>query len=184
MLNSLHITIEETVRIGNFQSARSNCPFREDIMKILQVTTVLVALVIALSGGIAHAKADTVALYTEAVMTGDIPALETLLAPNYWHINANGHIEDKEHFINTIKSKELIIDRLTFTNARTAMISDAKLITGTGYLKAKATPALPEGLMRITVVVISNKGREQVVLFQATPVIATEDCNDGNCKIQ
>ncbi len=153
-------------------------------MKILQVTTVFIALVIALSGGLAHAKADTVALYTEAVMTGDVPALETLLAPNYWHINANGHIEDKEHFINTIKSKELVIDRLTFTNARTALISDAKLITGTGYLKAKATPALPEGLMRITVVVVTNKGREQVVLFQATPVIATEDCNDGNCKIQ
>mgnify|MGYP003621644859 FL=1 len=142
------------------------------------------ALMITLSGGLAQAKPDTVELYTEAVMIGDVPALETLLAPNYWHINANGHIEDKEHFINTIKNKELVIDRLTFTNARTAMISDAKLITGTGYLKAKATPPLPQGLMRVTVVVVSNKGREQVVLFQATPVIATEDCNDGNCKIQ
>ena len=142
------------------------------------------ALMITLSGGLAQAKPDTVELYTEAVMIGDVPALETLLAPNYWHINANGHIEDKEHFINTIKNKELVIDRLTFTNARTAMISDAKLITGTGYLKAKATPPLPQGLMRVTVVVVSNKGREQVVLFQATPVIATEGCNDGNCKIQ
>ena len=142
------------------------------------------ARMITLSGGLAQAKPDTVELYTEAVMIGDVPALETLLAPNYWHINANGHIEDKEHFINTIKNKELVIDRLTFTNARTAMISDAKLITGTGYLKAKATPPLPQGLMRVTVVVVSNKGREQVVLFQATPVIATEDCNDGNCKIQ
>ena len=64
------------------------------------------------------------------------------------------------------------------------MIGDSKLITGTGYLKAKATPPLPQGLMRVTVVVVSNKGRDQVVLFQATPVIATEDCNDGNCKIQ
>ena len=142
------------------------------------------ALMITLSGGLAQAKPDTVELYTEAVMIGDVPALETLLAPNYWHINANGHIEDEEHFINTIKNEELVIDRLTFTNARTAMISEAKLITGTGYLKAKATPPLPQGLMRVTVVVVSNKGREQVVLFQATPVIATEDCNDGNCKIQ
>ena len=151
-------------------------------MKIL--AALFAALMITLSGGLAQAKPDTVELYTEAVMIGDVPALETLLAPNYWHINANGHIEDKEHFINTIKNKELVIDRLTFTNARTAMISDAKLITGTGYLKAKATPPLPQGLMRVTVVVVSNKGREQIVLFQATPVIATEDCNDGNCKIQ
>ena len=151
-------------------------------MKIL--AAFFAALMITLSGGLAQAKPDTVELYTEAVMIGDVPALETLLAPNYWHINANGHIEDKEHFINTIKNKELVIDRLTFTNDRTAMISDAKLITGTGYLKAKATPPLPQGLMRVTVVVVNNKGREQVVLFQATPVIATEDCNDGNCKIQ
>ncbi|MTJ92106.1 MAG: nuclear transport factor 2 family protein [Desulfovibrio sp.] len=151
-------------------------------MKIL--AALLATLVITLSGGLAQAKPDTVELYTEAVMIGDVPALETLLAPNYWHINANGHIEDKEHFINTIKNKELVIDRLTFTNARTAMIGDSKLITGTGYLKAKATPPLPQGLMRVTVVVVNNKGREQVVLFQATPVIATEDCNDGNCKIQ
>ena len=151
-------------------------------MKIL--AALFAALMITLSGGLAQAKPDTVELYTEAVMIGDVPALETLLAPNYWHINANGHIEDKEHFINTIKSKELVIDRLTFTNARTALISDAKLITGTGYLKAKATPPLPQGLMRVTVVVVSNKGRDQVVLFQATPVVATDDCNDGNCKIQ
>ena len=151
-------------------------------MKIL--AALFAALVITLSGGLAQAKPDTVELYTEAVMIGDVPALETLLAPNYWHINANGHIEDKEHFINTIKHKELVVDRLTFTNARTAMIGDSKLITGTGYLKAKATPPLPQGLRRVTVVVVSNKGREQVVLFQATPVIATEDCNDGNCKIQ
>ncbi|WP_374281347.1 nuclear transport factor 2 family protein [Desulfovibrio sp.] len=151
-------------------------------MKIL--AALFAALVITLSGGLAQAKPDTVELYTEAVMIGDVPALETLLAPNYWHINANGHIEDKEHFINTIKNKELVVDRLTFTNARTAMIGDSKLITGTGYLKAKATPPLPQGLMRVTVVVVSNKGRDQVVLFQATPVVATDDCNDGNCKIQ
>ena len=151
-------------------------------MKIL--AALIAALMITLSGGLAQAKPDTVELYTEAVMIGDVPALETLLAPNYWHINANGHIEDKEHFINTIKNKELVVDRLTFTNARTAMIGDSKLITGTGYLKAKATPPLPQGLMRVTVVVVSNKGRDQVVLFQATPVVATDDCNDGNCKIQ
>lgn len=151
-------------------------------MKIL--AALLATVVITLSGGLAQAKPDIAELYIEAVMIGDVPALETLLAPNYWHINANGHIEDKEHFINTIKNKELVVDRLTFTNARTAIIGDSKLITGTANLKAKATPPLPQGLMRVTVVVVNNKGREQVVLFQATPVIASADCNDGNCKIQ
>ena len=142
------------------------------------------ALLLTLSGGLAQAKPDTVELYTEAVMIGDVPALETLLAPNYWHINANGHIEDKEHFINTIKNKELVVDRLTILNARTALIGGAQLVTGNGYFKGIAVPALPEGLMRFTLVLVKNQGREQVVLFQTTPVLPSANCKDGNCKIQ
>ncbi len=38
--------------------------------------------------------------------------------------------------------------------------------------------------MRYTMVIADNNGSEQVVLFQATPVISTEDCMDGNCKIK
>ena len=142
------------------------------------------ALMITLSGGLAQAKPDTVELYTEAVMIGDVPALETLLAPNYWHINANGHIEDKEHFIQSIKHKELVVDRLTISNVRTTIIGGATLLSGNGYFKGTVVPAQPEGLMRFTLVVVKNQNREQIVLFQATPVVASQDCRDGNCKIQ
>ena len=153
-------------------------------MNFLKSAFLVCALFLCLSAGQAHAKADTVALYTEAVMTGDIPALEALLAPNYWHIGANGHIEDKEHFIQSIKNKELVVDRLTILNARTALIGGAQLVTGNGYFKGIAVPALPEGLMRFTLVLVKNQGREQVVLFQTTPVLPSANCKDGNCKIQ
>ena len=95
-------------------------------MKIL--AALFAALMITLSGGLAQAKPDTVELYTEAVMIGDVPALETLLAPNYWHINANGHIEDKEHFINTIKNKELFLQNMEYSS---------KLTTKTEYTSAE-----------------------------------------------
>ena len=153
-------------------------------MKLLKAVPLICALVFCLSAGTAQAKADSVALYTEAVMTGDIPALEALLAPNYWHIGANGHIEDKEHFVQSIKNKELVVDRLTILNARTALIGGAQLVTGNGYFKGIAVPALPEGLMRFTLVLVKNQGREQVVLFQTTPVLPSANCKDGNCKIQ
>ena len=52
-------------------------------MKFVQLVPLLLALALCLAGGVAHAKVDTVALYTEAVMTGDVSALEKLLAPNY-----------------------------------------------------------------------------------------------------
>lgn len=134
--------------------------------------------------GAAFAKADTVALYTEAVMTGDIPVLEKLLAPNYWHISANGHISDKEHFIKAIKDKALVVNRLTITNVRESKVGNTKLLTGNGQLKGIAVPPLPEGLMRYTMVIVDNKGKEQVALFQTTPVIASADCAEGNCRIK
>ncbi len=153
------------------------------MMKIFSAAALVLTLMQGISA-MAQAKANTVSLYTEAVMTGDIPALETLLAPNYWHINANGHIQDREHFITTIKNREMVIDRLSFTNARTTIIGDATLITGNGTLMGRAEPPLPQGLMRFTLVLVKNKGRDEVVLFQATPVIPSVDCADGNCKIQ
>lgn len=154
-------------------------------MKILQLVPLLLALALCVAGGVAHAKADTVALYTEAVMTGDVPVLEKLLAPNYWHVSSNGHIQDKEHFIESIKSKALVVDRLTITNVRDTMIGSTRLLTGNGYLKGHdRAAAASRALMRYTMVIADNNGKDQVVLFQATPVEPTPDCKDGNCRIR
>lgn len=153
-------------------------------MKFIQLAPLLLALALCFAGGMAHAKADTVALYTEAVMTGDIPVLEKLLAPNYWHVSSNGHIQDKENFIAGIKDKKLVVDRLTLTNVRETQVGDTRLLTANGYFKGTATPALPQGLMRFSMVIADNNGAEQVTLFQATPVKPSDDCQDGNCKIK
>ena len=152
-------------------------------MKFVQLVPLLLALALCLAGGVAHAKVDTVALYTEAVMTGDVSALEKLLAPNYWHVSPNGHIQDKENFITSIKNKALVVDRLTLTNVRETKVGNTRLLTANGYFKGTAVPALPQGLMRFTMVLANNNGKEQVALFQATPVEPSDDCKDGNCRI-
>ena len=153
-------------------------------MKFVQLVPLLLALALYLAGGVAHAKVDTVALYTEAVMTGDVSALEKLLAPNYWHVSSNGHIQDKENFITSIKNKDLVVDRLTLTNVRETKVGNTRLLTANGYFKGTAVPALPQGLMRFTMVLANNNGKEQVALFQATPVEPSDDCKDGNCRIK
>ena len=153
-------------------------------MKFVQLVPLLLALALCLAGGVAHAKVDTVALYTEAVMTGDVSALEKLLAPNYWHVSSNGHIQDKENFITSIKNKDLVVDRLTLTNVRETKVGNTRLVTANGYFKGTAVPALPQGLMRFTMVLANNNGKEQVALFQATPVEPSDDCKDGNCRIK
>lgn len=132
----------------------------------------------------AYAKADTVDLFTNAVLTGDIPELEKVLAPNFWYIGANGHIRDKEHFIAEIKDKKLEINRLSLSNMRETSVGQTRLLTANGEFRGKSDLPLPEGLMRFTLALADNQGQEQAVLFQVTPVIATNDCKDGNCRIK
>lgn len=142
------------------------------------------ALTLHLGVRAAAARADVVELYANAVISADTEMLEKILAPNYWHIAANGHIQDKEHFIASIRNKQLVIDHLTLSNLRRSMIGGCTLLTGNGILRGTATPALPEGLMRYSVVIAKNGDTEQVVLFQATPVVPSADCKDGNCAIR
>lgn len=144
----------------------------------------VMALVLTFGVRAASAKADVVELYANAVISADVEMLEKVLAPNYWHVAANGHIQDKEHFIESIRNKQLVINHLTLTNLRRSMVGDCTLMTGNGILRGKATPALPEGLMRYSIVIAKNGDAEQVVLFQATPVVPSTDCKDGNCAIR
>ncbi len=153
-------------------------------MRFFQFVPLLLALALCLAGGIAHAKADPVEQYTEAVMTGDIPVLEKLLAPNFWYIGSNGHIRDKAHFIEEIRDKKLVVDRMTLTNIRETRVGETRLLTANGVFHGTSELPRPQGLMRYTMVLGDNKGAEQVVLFQATPVIPTPECKDGNCKIR
>lgn len=152
-------------------------------MKLFRMFLVSLALSLVFSGA-ALARADVTELYAEALMTGDVASLDKLLAPNYWHVSANGHIQDKEHFLASLKDRKLVIDRIRLSNMRSTVMGDVTLVTANGELKGSATPLLPQGLMRYTMV-LNKVGKDtKIVLFQATPVIPSQDCSDGNCAIR
>lgn len=153
-------------------------------MRALKFTPFLLALLLVFSCANVNAKANTVELYNDAVMTGNTAELEKILAPNFWYIGANGHIRDKDHFIAEIKDKRLVINRITFFNLRETQVGDTRLLTSNGMFQGKSDIPLPDGLMRFTLVLSNNQGKEQVALFQATPVVPTKDCADGNCQIK
>lgn len=152
-------------------------------MKLIKTIPLVLTLMLGMQS-LALARADVVQLYTDAVMLGDVQELEKILAPNYWHIGSNGHIQDKSHFIQSIKDRQLVVERLTFTNVREASLGETRLLTGNGIFKGYSALPRPQGLMRYTMVTAMNNGKEEVVLFQATPVIPTADCSDGNCRIK
>ena len=139
-------------------------------MKLFRMFFVSLVLSLIFAGA-ALAKADVTELYAEALMTGDVESLDKLLAPNYWHVSANGHIQDKEHFLASLKERKLVIDRIRLSNMRSTVMGDVTLVTANGELKGSATPPLPQGLMRYTMV-LNKVGKEtKIVLFQATPVV-------------
>ena len=145
----------------------------------------MLALLLTLCcAGAAQAKADLPTLYAEALMTNDTEMLGKILAGNYWHISANGHIQDKEHFITNLKQKQLIIDHIKLTNARTSMYGKTKVITGNAMLRGPFGQPLPQGLLRFTMVTETGAQGERIVLFQLTPVIPSKSCPDGNCEIR
>lgn len=157
---------------------------KESPMKFFRRAAIAVVLTLILGCGVALAKADTVDMFANAVITGDISVLEKTLSPNFWYIGANGHIRDKEHFIQEIKDKQLVVDRLTLLNNRETKVGGTRLVTANGVFHGKSVVPLPDGLMRYSMVLADNNGHEQVALFQVTPVIATKECQDGNCKLK
>lgn len=153
-------------------------------MKSLKLIAVAAFLAVFLCAPRAFAKADIVNLYADAVMTSDIQELEKILAPNFWYVGPNGHIMDKEHFIADIKDRKLVVDRLSLRNQRETQVGETRLVTSNGVFYGKSELPRPQGLMRYCMVIGDNNGREQIALVQVTPVIGTDDCVDGNCRIK
>ena len=137
----------------------------------MKIRPLLLALMFVLVSGVsALAKPDPVELYVEAYLTEDAAGLEKLLAPNYLHINGNGYLQDKEHFLENLRNGKMVVERLTITDVKESRYGDASMLTGTVVFKGKFEPKLPQGLHRVTMVLEKQGGENKILLFQATPV--------------
>ena len=119
-----------------------------------------------------------------ALLDADVESLDRLLAPNFIFIGSNGHVQDKEHFLQTIAQKKLVVHKASFKNLRESSAGPVRLVTGNGVFTAVSDVPLPSGLMRVSLVSDCTGKRERIVLVQLTPVIPTAQCEDGNCLIR
>lgn len=149
-----------------------------------RITAFIFALAIVLGSSSLYAKMDVAELFADALLRSDTQELEKILAPNFWFVGSNGHISDKEHFIQEIGGGELKYDHFQISNLRESGVGDTRLITATVHQQASSSRQLPAGLMRISMVIAENQGSDEIALFQATPVIPSADCSDGNCRIR
>lgn len=132
-----------------------------------------------------HAAVDVTGLYAEALMAGDVAALDRLLAPNHLFIASSGHIQDKAHFLTTVRRGGLKVKGFTLSNVRESLIGTTRVVTGNGVFEAESDTPLPGGLMRFSLVIEKTQETpERIVLVQLTPVIPTGECPDGTCRIR
>lgn len=131
----------------------------------------------------AHARPDVVDQYVEAVLARDAATLERILAANYLHINGNGFLQDKEHFINSLKSGEMRVDRLSISDVVASHYGGAMLITGNIHVHGKFSVRQPQGLQRAAMVAESKNGEEKIILFQATPVWNRKEARVADCSL-
>ena len=140
------------------------------LRKPLSCCLMVLALLLACSAG-AQAKSEVISRYILAVMTRDTDTLQKILADNYLHINANGFLQDREHFIENLKNGTMVIDHLTFFDTVETQYVGAVVLTGNVIFKGKFKTKLPEGLQRATIVADGAGEKAKILLYQATPVL-------------
>ncbi len=132
----------------------------------------------------AEARPDVADLFVDALLESDVAQLDAVLASNFVFIGSNGHIQDKKHFLESLKTGAIRVRAATFTNTRETSAGPVRLITGNGEFTVESEVGLPSGLMRCTMVTDRAGRAERIVLLQMTPVVPTADCRDGNCRIR
>lgn len=146
---------------------------------LLRVCTLIVPLLLVMGSigamnNVAHARADAVAQYVEAVMTGDTATLQKILAENFLHIGGNGFLQDKENFIDKIKGGKVDVRRLTVSDVMTSHYGAATLVTGSSTVYGTFDPPQPQGLMRFCMVLEKVGDQDKIILVQRTPVKETK----------
>ena len=154
------------------------------LVSSLCLSFVLTVALSCLAPADTRAAADPVDLFVEALLDADTDTLDRLLASNYVFIGSNGHVQDKEHFIASIRSRNVVVKSASFKNLRETSAGPVRMVTGNGTFTAVSNLPLPSGLMRVTLVADNTGPRERIVLVQLTPVIPTAQCEDGNCLIR
>ena len=141
----------------------------------------VVLFLLLIAPGLACAQSG-VALYVEAVMTGDVSVLHKLLDEGYVHIDVDGRVMNKRSFIKCIEWGSIQVDRLHLEEVATLRHSNTIISTGTLYFVGR-TDGMPisSPKQRFTVIAEQTRDEERVLLFQATPlrIKSTEPARSG-----
>ena len=139
-------------------------------MRTCRIQSSILLFLLLFAPGLVRAQSG-VALYVEAVMTGDISVLHKLLDEEYIHIDVDGRVMNKRTFIRCIEWGSIQVDRLHLEEVTTLRYNSTNVSTGTLYFVGR-TDGMPISSPKQRFTVISEQARneERILLFQATPL--------------
>jgi ketosteroid isomerase-like protein len=103
----------------------------------------------------------------EAMVKGDLVALERILADDLQYTHSNGVFDTKASFIATLKSGELQYQGVTPEDLRARVYGSTAVVTGVSLMNVRVRGQQASFRVRFTDVYVKRDDRWQMVAWQA-----------------
>jgi hypothetical protein len=107
----------------------------------------------------------------EAMVRGDLPGLDTLLAPELTYIHSDGGLESKTEFLTTLWTGRLRYQAIDPTDLKVHLYGDAGVVTGRSRMRVRAGPELLQFSIRFTALYRRTGKRWLLAAWQATRIL-------------
>ena len=106
----------------------------------------------------------------EAMVHGDVAALDTLLDDDLSYVHTGGDLQTRSQFINTIKKQELIYESISPRDVRVRVYDGLALATGRSDMHVRNSAGLNIFSIRFTEVYVRRDGRWLLTAWEATRI--------------
>jgi ketosteroid isomerase-like protein len=106
----------------------------------------------------------------QAVVKGDVAALEKTTADDYTIIDRAGRIRDKQATMGAIKSGDIKLTSNKLSDLKVRVYGDTAVVTGRSDAEGSVNGTPSNGPVRFTRVYVKKDGQWQSVAFQQTPI--------------
>ncbi len=115
----------------------------------------------------------------DAMLKGDVDALERMLAPELMFVHASARIDDKHSLLYNIKSGQLKYFTITPTERRVHVMGNVAVITGITTVHVIDHGLDVDASLRYINVHVLRDGRWQMVNWQATRIVPSSQVIPG-----
>ena len=108
--------------------------------------------------------------WASCVGQGQADRLSKILDDSYQHIHGTGLVENREEFLEALRSGARKYEPIQLEEVKTRLFGDCAVVTGKFALKVSIKGKMMEGVNRFSFVVVQTPQGPKIVSFQATAI--------------